>query len=122
MIRGKYSKEGLTFATPEEFGLQLGIHNQKKGNTVRPHEHKIVSEIKNLKIQEVFFVVKGKVKWIFYVDDKKVDERIISSGDTILFANGGHSAEYLEDTRMIEVKQGPYRSSDEDKRLFDPKD
>ena len=40
------------------------------------------------------------------------------SGDVILLCGGGHSFEMLEDTAMIEVKQGPF-TGDQDKTRFD---
>jgi hypothetical protein len=46
-----------------------------------------------------------------------LESRILSSGDVILLAHGGHGFTMLEDTEMIEVKQGPY-SSDADKTRF----
>ena len=38
-------------------------------------------------------------------------------GDIILLVSGGHDFLMLEDTEMIEVKQGPY-AGDDDKERF----
>jgi hypothetical protein len=40
------------------------------------------------------------------------------AGDTILFVRGGHSLQILEDTRVVEVKQGPYEGPASDKRML----
>ena len=43
-------------------------------------------------------------------------------GDTIILLAGGHGFNILEDTKMIEVKQGPYLSQAEDKVLLEIKE
>ena len=40
------------------------------------------------------------------------------TGDTILFVQGGHSLHIMEDSRIIEVKQGPYEGLASDKRML----
>jgi hypothetical protein len=40
---------------------------------------------------------------------------VLNSGDTILLASGGHGFEMLEDTEMLEIKQGPYSGVTNDK-------
>ena len=37
-----------------------------------------------------------------------VESRILSEGDVILLAAGGHGFKMIESSEMIEVKQGPY--------------
>jgi len=82
-----------------------------------PHVHNLVPrEIKYT--QEVLFVRRGKVKVDFYSKHKQhIGSRILSQGDVILLASGGHGFEMLEETEMIEVKQGPYLGVD-DKEHF----
>ena len=46
-----------------------------------------------------------------------IESRILLSGDVILLSKGGHGFLMLEDTEMIEVKQGPY-AGDQDKERF----
>jgi len=54
----------------------------------------------------------------FYGDDETFREsREIRTGDVILLSVGGHGFEMLEDSELIEVKQGPYL---DDKRRFTP--
>ncbi len=42
-------------------------------------------------------------------------------GDVILLASGGHGFEMIEDSEILEVKQGPY-TGDQDKTRFKPAD
>jgi hypothetical protein len=45
----------------------------------------------------------------FYNEEQTYLESVmLTAGDTILLAAGGHGFEMLEDTEIIEVKQGPY--------------
>jgi len=58
------------------------------------------------------------VKINFY-DEKKqyLNNRILETGDVILLVSGGHEFFMLEDTEMIEVKQGPYAGEDDKERF-----
>ena len=47
-----------------------------------------------------------------------IGDRTLHSGDSILLCGGGHSFEMLEETCMIEVKQGHF-AGDCDKTRFD---
>lgn len=117
IIRANYKKEGISFFTPNDFSQQLGYMNRPKGYIIEPHIHKLV-ERKVTLTQEVLYVKSGKVLVNFYDDDKNyLENRIVSTGDVILLANGGHGFEILEDAEMIEVKQGPY-VGEEDKVRF----
>ncbi len=119
LIRTEYTKEGIDFFTPGDFSQQLGYMNRPKGYVIPPHVHNLV-ERKVTLTQEVLFVKSGKVRVDFYDDDKVyLESRILGKGDVILLAAGGHGFEMLEQTEMIEVKQGPY-CGDQDKVRFEP--
>lgn len=117
IIRAHYKSEGIAFFTPGDFSQQLGYMNRGKGYIIEPHIHRIV-ERKVTLTQEVLYIKTGKVLINFYDDDQKyLEYRILEKGDVILLASGGHGFEMLEDTEMIEIKQGPY-IGDEDKVRF----
>ncbi len=117
IIKSGYKKEGIEFFTPGDFSQQLGYMNRPKGYIIPPHVHKIV-ERKVTLTQEVLYIKSGSVKIDFYTDNKDyVESTIVSKGDVVLLAAGGHGFEMLEDTEMIEIKQGPY-CGDEDKVRF----
>ena len=68
--------------------------------------------------QETLFIKKGRVKINFYDESKKYfDTRELKAGDVILLVSGGHDFTMLEDTEMIEVKQGPYAGNDDKERF-----
>lgn len=118
IIRSNYKKEGIEFFTPPSYSQQLAYMNRSKGHIIAPHRHKIV-ERKVIQTQEVLFIKSGKVKIDFYSPLKKYfKSAILETGDVILLADGGHGFEMMEDTEMIEVKQGPYSEKD-DKEYLD---
>ncbi len=110
----------VSFATPEHFPLQVGIHARPKGDAVSAHFHRPFPELKNLPVQEFFHIKSGKVKIELYDErenDAKVSEIIAEVGDTVIL-NTGHGMIFLEDTELVELKQGPYRGREEEKRFI----
>ena len=118
IIRHNYKKDGIDFFTPGDFSQQLGYMNRPEGYEIEPHVHNKV-ERKVTLTQEVLFIKKGKVRVDFYTDAREyLESRIIETGDIILLASGGHGFKMLEQSEIVEVKQGPY-CGDEDKTRFD---
>ena len=117
IIRSSYKKEGISFFTPGDFSQQLGYMNRPKGYMIEPHLHNLI-ERKVTLTQEVLYIKSGKVRVDFYSNDRTyLESRIVEKGDVILLASGGHGFEMIEDSEMIEIKQGPY-CGDEDKVKF----
>lgn len=117
IIYNEFNKDGLEFFTPGDFSQQLGYMKHNKGDTIQEHKHLLhTREIKLT--QETLFIKRGHVKINFYADDNTYfTNRELKTGDVILLASGGHGFEFLEETEMIEVKQGPY-AGDLDKVRF----
>ena len=70
--------------------------------------------------KEVLFIRKGKLRIDFYTNQQEyIESYMLETGDVILLSEGGHGFEILEETEMIEVKQGPY-AGELDKKRFDP--
>ena len=60
-------------------------------------------------MSEVILVRKGRcVAEIFDDDQNSVAEVELDEGDIILLVAGGHGFRLLEDTVLMEIKQGPY--------------
>lgn len=118
ILRDNYRSDSVSFFTPNSFSQQLGYLPHRKGKVIKPHRHK-VNKREILFTQEVLFIKKGVIKINFYDNDKKnAGSEILNKGDVILLCGGGHGFEFLEDTVMVEVKQGPYMGED-DKVRFD---
>lgn len=117
LLRTSYRADGIQFFTPNDFSQQLAYMNRPEGYVIAPHVHNAVPrEVQFTK--EVLFIKSGKVRVDFYDDDQNyLESRIINPGDVILLAFGGHGFEMLEDSEIIEVKQGPY-AGEADKTRF----
>lgn len=121
IIRANFKKEGIAFFTPDDFSQQLGYMNRPTDYVIPPHVHNVVERKVDL-TQEVLLVKSGKVRVDFFDDNKTyLESRIITQGDVILLAHGGHGFKMLEPSEMIEVKQGPY-CGELDKVRFDAVD
>ena len=118
ILRSTIPDKNVEFVTPKDFGLQLGMHKRKKGDYVKAHYHLPFDTLKNLQVQEIIIVKKGKMSVGLYYNKKIYKEVIVSSNEIILL-NTGHNVKFLEDTEMIEVKQGPYRERENEKTSFE---
>ncbi len=117
IIPSDFREDGIRFFTPDDYSQQLAYMNRPAGYEIEPHTHNRVPR-KVFYTQETIFIRKGKLFVDFYTHDQKYIKSIeLSSGDVILLASGGHGFRMIEDTEMIEVKQGPF-SGDNDKVRF----
>jgi hypothetical protein len=119
IVTSLFSKDGIEFFTPDDFSQQLAYMKRPAGYDIAPHVHKLVRR-EVFHTQETLFVRKGKLRVDFYGEDRQfVCSRILETGDVILLVSGGHGFEMLEESEIIEVKQGPY-AGDDDKVRFEP--
>ncbi len=117
IIRANYRSCGIKFFTPDDFSQQLAYMKHPKGYAIPPHVHNLVLREVHF-TQETLFIKSGKVRVDFYDDNRKyLESRILYPGDVILLATGGHGFKMLEESEMIEVKQGPY-AGEQDKTRF----
>ncbi len=120
IIYNEDMKPGIKFYTPDTSTLQVGKHFRKKGEKIKVHKHPIVKVERNENLQEVLYIESGKVKINFYSEDGRfITSKLLNKGDMILSIKGGHGFEMVEDTKMIEIKQGPYFRVEEDKAYLD---
>ena len=118
IVRNEFRPDGIQFVTPDDYSQQLGYMRRPAGYVIQPHIHLQVDRQASF-TQEVLYMRKGRVRVDFYREDESyVDSREISTGDVILLSTGGHGFEMLEESELIEIKQGPYL---DDKRRFTPK-
>jgi len=118
IVRGNFSNNGISFFTPDDYSQQLAYMRHPAGKVIDPHVHNPVQR-EVILTQEVLFLKRGRLRVDFYGERRAyLESRILSSGDVILLAAGGHGFEALEEIEMIEVKQGPY-AGDRDKTRFE---
>lgn len=119
ILPARYGDPGIQFFTPDHFSQQLAYMRHPKGKSIEPHVHNPVPREVTY-TQEVLFIRSGKLRVDFYGEGHRfLESRILSAGDVILLVTGGHGFEFLEESEVIEVKQGPY-VGECDKTRFTP--
>lgn len=108
ILRKDFRSTGINFFTPDDFSQQLAYMSHPEGHVIEAHVHNEVS--RNVKFTlEVIFIKSGKVRVDLYLENRDYfQSRILSEGDLVLLASGGHGFQMLEPSELIEVKQGPY--------------
>ena len=108
--------KGLNFITPDELFIQVGSWWYDKGKKLAAHVHNDFDRVAT-RTQEMIYVKKGSMRVLLY-DERKLflEDYILKEGDLAIFAYGGHGYEIIEDnTKIIEVKNGPYIDMKTDK-------
>ena len=117
VIRESGQEPKTTFLTPDEAIQQVGFVVHPAGADVKRHYH-LPLERSIVGTPEVLVVRSGRCEMDVYDDDRElVSTYELTAGDVMVMVGGGHGFRMLEDTVLIEVKQGPYTGRDE-KALF----
>ena len=117
VIRGDLGPEKSSFFTPPESTLQMGFVVYPAGRAIARHVHKPL-ERQIVGTAEAILVKSGRCEVDIYSDDRDlVATRTVQAGDMLLLVGGGHGFRTLEDTVLVEIKQGPYLEVDEKERF-----
>lgn len=118
LIPSDHAVDGIEFYSPQNFPQQLGAMTRPKGYIVKAHVHNIID--RNISItQEVLILRSGHLRVRLF--DVNLNEDAVFEmhpGDVLLLASGGHEITMLEESVLVEVKQGPYLGVD-DKTHFE---
>lgn len=116
--KGYAPKKETHFLTDESLFQQVGFLKNSQGYVLKRHIHNAI-ERTVIGTPEAFLVRQGKIKVCIYSMDKKlICERIIKRGDMLFCVGGGHGFEFLVDSILLEIKQGPYFEQKQDKEFF----
>lgn len=119
IVRNIAQINGQKFFSETEDFLQVGVMGLSKDTELKPHYH--LPQYKTIdKNQEVLIILSGKIEVTFFDIDsnEKVDSKIVEGGCILVLIDGGHGFRMLEDTQLVEVKQGPYEGQSMDKSYF----
>jgi len=100
--------DSISFVTPPEYPIQIGLLQHKGGKLVPMHFHNDFKyEVSTT--HEILYVEKGQMT-VIITDNKwnEVYKGTFTAGDMVLLMDGGHSVEFTDDSRVWEFKQGPY--------------
>ena len=108
VVRRQVSPGATTFVTRPELNLQVGFIVYPAGGEVQPHAHRPVDR-RIVGTSEVLIVKRGRLVVDVYNDENQlVASPVLETGDLIVVMGHGHGCRMLEDTVLLEVKQGPY--------------
>lgn len=117
IIRAEYEKDGIEFFTPDHYSQQLAYMKRPEGYVIEAHEHNALPR-EVAYTREVLIIRSGRLRIDIYDEQRAyIESRVVCAGDVVLLARGGHGFEMLEESEIIEVKQGPYPGV-EDKTRF----
>lgn len=117
IVRAVRSASRTEFITDPQDKQQVGFIVYPQGGIIPRHVHRpYVRQVVGM--SEVLLVRQGRMEADFYSDDKQyLESRILEQGDLLVLISGGHGFRCLEDTVLLEIKQGPYIGPDEKERF-----
>lgn len=117
IVRGDLRPRETQFLTPASATQQVGFVVYPAGGTIAPHRHRPI-ERRIVGTSEVLVVQTGRCEVdLFDTDGNHLATRELRRGDVIVLNGGGHGFRMLEDTVLLEVKQGPYTGLSEKELL-----
>ena len=117
IIRPNPLPDQTTFLTPRDFKQQVGFIVYPSEGEIARHVHRPL-ERRLTGTSEVLVVQKGRCIADIYNDERElVASKELQTGDIMLLVNGGHGFRMLEDTTLLEIKQGPYTGLEEKERF-----
>jgi hypothetical protein len=117
VVRRNLEPESTTFVTHDDALQQVGFVVHPAGSEVKRHFH-LPLERQIVGTPEVLVVRSGRCEMDVYDGNQQlVSTRELLPGDVMVMVGGGHGFRMLEDTVLLEVKQGPYFGAHEKKHF-----
>ena len=117
IIRAEIDPRETSFMTPGDFKQQVGFIVYPAGSEIPRHVHRPVERQLDA-TSEVLVVRRGQCEVDIYGEERNlVAVRKLRTGDILILVAGGHGFRILEDTVLLEVKQGPYTGVEERERF-----
>ena len=121
IIRGNAASDAkYNFLTGEQNPLQLGMNFYQAGEVIKAHYHLQRKIETNSVVQEFLLIGAGRAFLRLYdaADQSEFTGRQLETGDMVLLLAGGHGLDVQEDTKIVEIKLGPYDGKTKDKVVF----
>lgn len=114
---------GANFVSEAEWPLQVGLMTLPSGHSIAAHAHLLRDSPKVQPTQEFLMVIAGRMEVDFFDEMKQCFQtETLHQGEALFQIRGGHAFRFLEPTRLIEVKSGPYLGREKDKVLLNVND
>lgn len=108
--------------TDDSWPLQIILLNRDPGGTTKPHYHAADEPLRDLPTRhQILWCQSGSAKvGVFTTAGHELGYVTLKQGALILMAEG-HSVEFLEpNTKLVEIKQGPFPTTDADDKVDIP--
>ena len=117
IVDGNKNEQAKNFYTENNLDIQVASFNLKEGENIDRHNH--YKQNRNIQTtSEVIYVQEGNLEIEIYDNEKNfIDKLSASEGMIIIILDGGHAINIIEDSKFIEIKQGPY-DPENDKERF----
>lgn len=100
--------------TADELPLQIIVLNRPKGAITKPHYHIVDERPQNITRHQIIICQRGSLRMGIYTKEGAHLGDTIMYKDDIMLMMEGHAVEFLEDdTKVIEIKEGPFPETDE---------
>ena len=107
--------EGLDFLTNDDSFVQVGTWKYEKGKILDAHYHNTF-ERKSYITQEVVLVLEGTIICNLYTTDGEfIASEEIKQNQLIIQFQGVHEYEIMDNSKVLEIKNGPYFGPDKDR-------
>lgn len=117
VVRRDVAVKETTFLTEGDLNLQAGFITYPAGGVIPRHVHHPI-ERRIVGTPEAILVRQGRCELQVYDDNRNLVATCeLERGDLVMLFAGGHGFEVLEDTILLEIKQGPYPGADEKERF-----
>lgn len=110
-------KPGLNFFSNDNEFIQVGVWDYDAKKDLLAHIHNEVD--RNVKRTcETLYVISGSLEaHIYDMSEKQIDSFVVKAGEILILLECGHGYKILEDnTKVLEIKNGPYLGADADRR------
>ena len=111
--------EGLSAYSDESDFIQVLTWRYPAEKLLQAHSHNDVDR-SALRTQEAVIVMSGKLRANIFDDHRRpISTLEVGEGECMVFLAGGHGYEILaDDTRIYEIKNGPFLGVEKDKVKF----
>jgi hypothetical protein len=121
IIRSQATSDAkYNFLTDSASPLQLGMNFYQTGEVIKAHYHLQKRVETNSVVQEFLLIAAGRALLRLYdaQDQREFTARQLEAGDMVLLLAGGHGLDIQADTKIVELKLGPYDGKVKDKVVF----
>jgi hypothetical protein len=114
VISAQRERETKAHLTADELPLQIVLLNRDPGSYVRPHYHMNDTPAASPTRHQILICQRGRLRVGLYTKrGERLGHVVLRPGDLVLMCEG-HSLEFVDpDTKVIEIKMGPFPGTDE---------